>query len=240
MSKRTYRIKKVDKKQKKHILKGGENLGKECDPELFPELPSILNTDPTKVDRIIAIGDIHGDLHLAIRYLEIPKLIKRVYVENEMTVSLWYKDESTKRIYEWIGRKTIAVQVGDQVDRCRPYKTTCEAPETTIHDEASDLVIMFFYSDLHNVALKVDCGLFSLLGNHELLNVMGNMQYVSYKGLIEFPSPTDNIFKGRIDAFKLKSQEKLYKTKASLSEFLGCSRLSSMDIYLFMQVSWKN
>lgn len=229
-------MKRIYKIKQKSQYGGDEPPKKVCDKNTFPELPSILNTDRNLIDRIICIGDIHGSLSLAIRYLEIPQLIQRVYEENDMTVSIWYKDEKIKRIYEWIGRKTIAVQVGDQVDRCRPYKKNCQHPDATIDDEASDITIMFFYSDLHQVAKKVDCALFSLLGNHELINVMGNMQYVSYKGLKEFPTSSDNIIEGRVKAFAKNSNDKIYKEQATLVEFLGCSRLASIivDGYLFV------
>ena len=208
---------------------------KQCDKRLFPDLPSIVTYDKDEIDRIISIGDIHGDLDLSIRYLEIPNLIQRVYEENDRTVTLWYKDEAIKRIYQWIGKKTIVVQVGDQVDRCRPHHKSCHRPDATINDEASDLTIMFFYNDLHLVAIKSGCAVYSLLGNHELLNVLGNTQYVSYKGLKEFPSSSLNIHEGRKDAFSLKSTQKFYRKQSSLSEFLGCSRLSSIIVngYLF-------
>jgi hypothetical protein len=215
---------------------GGGNGNKEC--SAFPDLPSIIDTDKDKIDRIIAIGDIHGDLDLAIGYMEVAELIKRVYEEDEngSTVTLFYKDEKVKRIYKWIGKRTVAVQVGDQVDRCRPYNHECHVPEATINDEASDVTIMFFYYELHVAALKVDCAVYSLLGNHELLNVLGNMKYVSHKGLTEFPSKTTDLFKGRIDAFSVDSKKKTFKDQSSLSEFMGCTRLSSIivDNYLFV------
>lgn len=203
---------------------------KTCNPDLYPELPSIIS-DLSEIDRMIVISDIHGDIDLAITHMIIPKLIKRVYKESDLTVSLWYKDESIKRIYEWIGVKTIAVQVGDQVDRCRPYRTNCRNSNETINDEASDLTIMFFYMDLHIVALKANCALYSLLGNHEILNVIGNMNYVSFKGLKEFPTNDEDITKGRIASFSRESTKYFYKKKKStLAEFLGCGRLTSIIV----------
>jgi hypothetical protein len=213
---------------------------KTCNPDLYPDLPGIVS-DLSEIDRVIAVADIHGDLALAIKYLEIPKLIQRVYVETNLTVSMWYKDEPIKRFYEWIGVRTIVVQVGDQVDRCRPYRKSCRNPDATIDDEASDLTIMFFYHDLHIAALKADCALYSLLGNHEILNVVGKMDYVSHQGLVEFHDKNkkvsdDNITKDRIAAFKRDSTEQLYKKKSTLVEFLGCARLTSIIVggYLFM------
>lgn len=204
----------------------------------FPSLPSVVNTDRTQITRIIAIGDIHGDLDLAINCLIVANLIKRVYEKDDsgLIVDLQYKDEKIKRMYKWIGEKTIAVQVGDQVDRCRPFEHECHVPEATVDDEASDVTIMFFYHELHVVALTVGCALYSLLGNHELLNVLGNMRYVSYKGLKEFPTKANNIAKGRINAFKIDSKNKIHNNESSMAEFLACSRLTSIivDKYLFI------
>lgn len=200
----------------------------------FPELPSIVTS--TNIERIIAIGDIHGDLDLAIGYLEVPKLIQRVYEPSDHTVELWYKEEKVKRLYKWIGINTIAVQVGDQVDRCRPLNNECHVPSATINDEASDVTIMLFYHDCHVVAQKMGCAVYSLLGNHELLNVLGNMRYVSYKGLTEFPTDATDLAKGRIEAFSVDSKQKLFENKNNLAEFMACTRLTSIivDGYLFV------
>jgi len=214
--------------QKSNFI-GGSIQNKQCDG--FTNLPSIV--DNKNIDRIIAIGDIHGDLDLAIKYLEISNVIKRVYVENDMTVSMFYKDEPIKRIYEWIGLKTIVVQVGDQVDRCRPdlMGNECHMSNTTKNDESSDITIMFFYYDLHVKAEKVGCALYSLLGNHEILNVIGNMSYVSYMGLQEF---NGNV--GRVNVFKRDTDVKLYKELYTIPEFLACTHLTSIVIngYLFV------
>ena len=112
----------------------------------------------------------------------------------------------------------------------------CHIPDATVNDEGSDVTIMFFYYDLHVAALKVDCAVYSLLGNHELLNSLGNMKYVSHKGLIEFPNKTDDLRKGRIDAFSLNSKSKLFRGQSSLSKFMGCTRQTSMiiDGYIFV------
>ena len=68
-----------------------EKICKDYDkvPHIFPA-----------VNRIIAIGDIHGDLDLCKEYLKVGKVI-----DDNMN---------------WIGGDTVVVQVGDQVDRCRP------------------------------------------------------------------------------------------------------------------------
>lgn len=88
---------------------------------------------------------------------------------------------------KWIGGKTYVVQVGDQVDRCRVYgNMTCELPETTLDDEHSDIKILKLFTDLHEQAVKESGAVISLLGNHEINNALGNMSYVSAKGVNGF------------------------------------------------------
>lgn len=239
-----------------------------CESLGFPEIPSIINTDRTLTKYLIAIGDIHGDLDLALNCLTIAQVIQRVYLyknkdnveikdeESDILsdfddkndecpddiVTLNYKDEIKPRYYKWIGENTVVIQVGDQVDRCRPVDNECDHPKETVNDEASDIKILFLFHDLHLVALKSPgCAVYSLLGNHELLNVLGNLRYVSYMGLEEFnkkDSHTEkkDIFEGRKQAFNIKSNLKLYKEKSNLSNFLACARVSSIivDKYLFV------
>ena len=243
-----------------------------CESLGFPEIPSIINTDRILTKYLIAIGDIHGDLDLALNCLTIAQVIQRVYLyknkdknnieikdeesdilsdfddENDdlpdNIVTLKYKDEIKLRYYQWIGENTVVIQVGDQVDRCRPVDNECDHPKETVNDEASDVKILFLFHDLHLVALKSPgCAVYSLLGNHELLNVLGNLRYVSYMGLQEFnkkdsPSSSDqtDLFEGRKKAFDIKSNLKLYKEKSNLSNFLACARVSSIivDKYLFV------
>ena len=46
---------------------------------------------------------------------------------------------------KWIGGDTVVVQVGDQVDRCRPVDNECDHPKETVNDEASDIKILFLF-----------------------------------------------------------------------------------------------
>lgn len=217
--------------------------------------------------RVIAIGDIHGDMNLAINFLKAAKVIKEVnedtfknyhiteYIyrlkilnnsvglkeekvdgipkakKNEIDVVYrFYKigneyyvkmvDDNLKvRWFKWTGEKTYVVQVGDQVDRCRPYDNKkCTNKSVTVNDEDSDLEIMLFYDSLDKIASKVGGRVFSLLGNHEIMNVTGDMRYVSYKGLSEF-SNTGDINKDiyiRTDKFKDIIAKKMACTRSTI------------------------
>lgn len=175
----------------------------------FTYMPTIL----PKTRRIIAIGDIHGDYELCINLLKLAKVI------NDKL--------------EWIGQDTIVVQVGDQIDRCRPYNgMSCKNKGTTIDDEHSDIKILEFFTNLDKLAQKnIPPGkVISLLGNHELLNSQGYLNYVSYKGLNEFieykdPKNPNLTFSDAEEARKYS-----FKPGKQYGKFLACTRLGAVII----------
>ena len=125
-----------------------------------------------KVRRIIVIGDIHGDFELLIKSLKVAKVI----------------DDN----HNWIGDDTIIVQVGDQIDRCRSSDKPCNKKGATPSDEGNDWEILQYMTELHNKASKSNGkgAVYSLIGNHELMNVDGDFRYVSYEGIQEFDIKT--------------------------------------------------
>jgi len=196
-----------------------------------------------KRDRIIAIGDVHGDLHLTIKNLLIAKVIAKTNKDNDDDDSILevkYEDNSIE-YFKWIGKDTVVVQVGDQIDRCRPIgdgRKCVRDKEATIKDEHSDLKIIDLFTELNKLAMLQDGMVISLLGNHELMNYQGNMNYVSYKGIHnkDFEGenatykPDDGTFytdgvEGRRFAFKNKINEKL-----------ACSRQSAVAVGSFLFV----
>ena len=247
--------------------------------------------------RIIAIGDIHGDMNLAINFLkagnlieEIPNIffhnkhiheykyilrvdstdplqlnktsttnysdisahtknqfdlvyryyecdnifyVKIVQEDNNPNHKLDNTDSSclldNNRWFKWIGTDTYVVQVGDQIDRCRPHgEFTCDQKQATINDEDSDLEIMLFYDSLDRIAKKYGGRLFSLLGNHEIMNISGDMRYASYKGKIEYsPEPKD---------FDIGNETRKSKFNTIIKRKMACTRSTILAIgdYLFV------
>ena len=168
---------------------------------------NISSMPPSRIDnfkRIIVIGDIHGDFDKLIQCLKIGKLIN---------------DKQ-----EWIGKDTYVVQVGDQIDSCRPTTISCHL-EKNVEDKAEDILILEFLTNLHRQAEKAKGGVFSLVGNHELMNVEGDMTYVSRKNLLDerfSKSPSNiGIMEPRINAFKPGNK---------YANFLGCTRPMSIII----------
>ncbi|AYV75859.1 MAG: metallophosphatase/phosphoesterase [Terrestrivirus sp.] len=167
-----------------------------------------------KVKRIIVLGDIHGDYNLAINLMKIGKVIK---TDNDGNV-------------DWIGGDTVVVQVGDQIDRCRPQGKTCNNDEATPDDEASDVKILNLFTDLHYKAKKSGGKVISLLGNHELLNVEGYMSYVSKMNFDDFTDYIDSenpslAFRSGEDA-----RRHAFKPGNEMAKFLACTRVTCLII----------
>lgn len=116
-----------------------------------------------KVTRIIAIGDIHGDFDYLLYLLRMAKVI----------------DENNN----WIGGDTHVVQLGDQIDSCRLMNGECNKKGAVIHDEGNDITIIRFMDKLHKHAIKENGAVISLLGNHEVMNILGFADFVSYENI---------------------------------------------------------
>jgi hypothetical protein len=191
----------------------------DCKAHNFPILPPILPS----VRRIIVIGDIHGDYKLAVKCFEIAKVIKIEDNKIRWTTDPKYKD-------------TIVVQIGDQVDRCRPFDKKCDQPGATVNDEGSDIKILELFSKLDYKARKHGGKVISLLGNHEIMNVTGNLNYVSYEGLEQF-----NDYKDPDDPNKKFESGKEARAHAfargnQYAKYMACTRLSSIIIGNFIFV----
>ena len=155
-----------------------------------------------KVKRIIVLGDIHGDYNMLISSLRLAKLINM-------------KDN-------WIGKDTYVVQVGDQIDRCRPDGVSCDK-QIIPNDKDEDFKILNYLTILHNQAKRHNGAVISLLGNHELMNVDGNLDYVSMAGLGYLADP-NGYFKSKEDRIKQ------FSLGNNISEFLACTRYVAVII----------
>jgi len=103
---------------------------------------------PTRIDapeRLVAIGDIHGDYEQTIAVLKLAGLI-----DDDL---------------HWAGGKTLAVQVGDQLDR-----------------GPGERLILDWFEVLALEAHAAGGGFFPLLGNHEVMNVEEDFRYVTDEG----------------------------------------------------------
>jgi hypothetical protein len=108
-------------------------------------------------NRIIIIGDIHGDL----------KRFKNILIDSKII----------NNNLEWIAQppNTIVVQLGDQVDSVNRTNTNSN------WEVLEDTEMLYFTNTLNNIATSKGGLVISLIGNHELMNVQGNFSYVSSK-----------------------------------------------------------
>ena len=168
------------------------------------KMPSVLPA----VKRIIVIGDLHGDWDITIKSLKLAKVI----------------DNNNN----WNGGETVVVQLGDQIDRCRSSGRRCIFPEETPNDEASDMKILMFFTQLHEQAQKVGGAVYSILGNHELMNVDGNMNYVSYLNIKDFEN--FHTPEGKSIANSLDARKWAFRPGNPVANFLSCTRQLSLVI----------
>jgi hypothetical protein len=117
--------------------------------------------------RIIVIGDMHGDIK---RFKNI--LIDAKIINNNL---------------EWIAEppETIVVQLGDQVDSLNRISTEN-------WEILKDYEIIYFTEHLNKIARAKGGYCISLIGNHELMNVIGDFSYVSQNSKSDL---RENLFK---------------------------------------------
>tara|TARA_E500000178_G_C17034731_1_gene762712 strand:+ start:348 stop:1511 length:1164 start_codon:yes stop_codon:yes gene_type:complete len=189
----------------------------------------LLNNDSKfvfpKVPIIIAIGDLHGDLEATIKALKLGGVISKTIPNNTRDINK----------INWIGGRKVVVQLGDQIDRVRPNELINDlCPENDselVRDEGSDLKIMLLFSKLAGQAQKTGGAVYSILGNHELMNVDGDFRYVSPKEFREF----GNYFKEKHSEDKslpygFYSRKNAFTPGGSIAKHLASNRYSVLVV----------
>lgn len=132
-------------------------------------------SDPVSVfpkrDRIVVIGDVHGDIQRLAQCFINAKLINHHF--------------------QWIAEPpdTWVIQLGDQVD-------SMSRGASQDWETLPDVSVIQFMDQMDALARPKGGRVVSLLGNHELMNVMGDFTYVSPKSMAAFGSP-----EGRLQKF---------------------------------------
>ena len=143
--------------------------------------------------RIIVIGDIHGDLKVAIKCLILAKCIK--YIEPPVHKNIDVMDAFYNTL-EWIGGETYVVQLGDQIDRVRTQTLDKNniSQDIPYEDEGSTLEIFYLFLHLDNLAKQHGGRVLSLLGNHEIMNINGDFSYVSREEFTAFQKHLGHVY----------------------------------------------
>jgi hypothetical protein len=135
-----------------------------------------------KVRRLIAIGDLHGDLAITLTSLRLAKVIpQNIFPYNVKDIS-------------WCGGDTWVIQLGDQIDRCRPdnwSKNCIEDLNDVTEDEGNNMMIIQIFQKLDVMAKAHGGRVLGMLGNHELMNVDRDFRYVSPQEFLEFVPPNE-------------------------------------------------
>lgn len=107
--------------------------------------------------RVIVIGDVHGDI------VRLFTCLRAAHILNESN--------------EWIAQPpdTFVVQMGDQIDS----KSREPISDTTDWESVPDLALLSIMDELDDMAIRHGGRVLSLLGNHELMNLLGDFTYVS-------------------------------------------------------------
>ncbi len=111
-----------------------------------------------KCARLFVIGDIHGDLKAFIYALRLANIIDKNL--------------------NWCGGNTHIVQIGDIFDR--------KPRADNYNDEDSEFKICALILKLQYQAYRAGGGFHAVIGNHELMNIMGIHDYVSPEGINHF------------------------------------------------------
>ena len=124
-------------------------------------------------DRLVIIGDIHGDI----------KRLKTILIDAKII----------NNNIEWIAEppNTVVVQMGDQVD-------SLNRDESIAGWEVLDDVEVIYFTNLLDKFAQSKGGRFiSIIGNHEFMNVIGNYSYVSSKSMANNENKRRELFKAK-------------------------------------------
>lgn len=129
--------------------------------------PSMLEN----ISRIVIIGDVHGDISRLLNCL----IHAKIFSNN----------------LKWIAEPndTVVVQMGDQVD-------SLNRGNLNEWEELPDIEVLLLMDKLDNIAKLSGGRVLSLIGNHEIMNTMGQFNYVSQNSFKFFPEKQrENEFK---------------------------------------------
>lgn len=141
-----------------------------------------------KKDRIICIGDLHGDYDKTI------KLFKKLKLINDSL--------------SWIAfpKNTFVVQLGDQVD----------GGGRGVSETKGELQLLQFMEDINVKAQQQGGAVLSLIGNHEVMNLLGDFRYSSKNDISEQGG--------------LQLRKKLFAPGGDLFNKLSCTRNTIVQI----------
>ena len=155
----------------------------------------IYNAILDKKDRIIIIGDLHADYNKTIDLFKSLELIKEI---------------NNKYIWNAKPSNTVVVQLGDQLD----------GGGRGVGESSGEIKIINFMENMHNEAFLKGGGVYSLIGNHEVMNLLGDFRYASKKDIK--------------DQGGEELRKQLFKPGGDLFNRLSCTRNVILQIGSFL------
>tara|TARA_B100001175_G_scaffold300997_1_gene293758 strand:- start:103 stop:1068 length:966 start_codon:yes stop_codon:yes gene_type:complete len=141
------------------------------------------------VKKIVAIGDLHGDILQLITILIHSKLIKK-----KLSSKCVSNNDYDIKNWEWTGGSTYLVQLGDIFDGGgRSYEDTFDDNEVEIYK---------FLKNLKKMAREKNGDVILIIGNHEIMNFNKNYNYVQDKTLNKCLKVDDNGFSYKLNSKK--------------------------------------
>jgi len=187
---------------------------------------NINNSYFPKVKRLIAIGDVHGDLTATIKALKLADVIPLTTPNNLLDINK----------INWTGGNTFVVQLGDQIDRVRPsnlINNICSDDDPELYqDEGSDLKIISLFNKLHAQAIQSGGACISVLGNHEMMNVEGDFRYVSPREFREFGNffKANKSLKNTNVPYGFRERKEAFKPGGIIAKKLADTRYSVVQV----------
>jgi len=179
--------------------------------------------------KLVAIGDLHGDIIATLKVLKLAEVIpQNTTAQNINNV-------------HWTGGDTWIIQLGDQIDRCRPddwVQNCIKDLDDVYEDEGNNMIIFKLFLRLDDEAKQYGGRVLGLLGNHELMNVDKDFRYVSPKEFLEFVPEKDRISKYTKDGFPLGyyHRTKAFERGGNIAKTYSIKKKSIMTIGSFLFV----
>jgi hypothetical protein len=224
---RVEKVEAVETHERNNIRQNSTNQVQEQIKAQNPQYDLIGMYPPVK--KLIAIGDLHGDLRVTLIALKLAEVIPQTASETDITN------------IHWSGGSTWVIQLGDQIDRCRPddWEQNCLKDfDDVFEDEGNNMEIIKLFLRLDDEAKKYGGRLLGLLGNHEIMNVDKDFRYVSPKEFLEFVPEKDRTSKKTSDGYPLGyyHRVKAFERGSNMAKVYSIKKKSIMTVGSFLFV----